>query len=72
MLFFLCYYFLFSLFFQFSQWIILATGVESAHAEIGAAANMYSELREEAQDHARVRNAYLEQVIGLQDLFVRL
>ncbi|CAN6478713.1 unnamed protein product [Victoria cruziana] len=24
-------------------------------------ANMYSELREEAQDHARVRNAYLEQ-----------
>lgn len=26
------------------------------------AANMYSELREEARDHARLRNAYFEQV----------
>lgn len=25
-------------------------------------ANMYSDLREEARDHARMRNAYLEQV----------
>jgi hypothetical protein len=25
-------------------------------------ANIYSELREEARDHARVRNAYFEQV----------
>jgi hypothetical protein len=25
-------------------------------------ANMYSELREEARDHARLRNAYFEQV----------
>lgn len=25
-------------------------------------ANMYSELREEARDHARIRNAYFEQV----------
>lgn len=25
-------------------------------------ANMYSEMREEARDHARVRNAYFEQV----------
>lgn len=26
------------------------------------AANMYSEMREEARDHARIRNAYFEQV----------
>ena len=26
------------------------------------AANMYSELRDEARDHARLRNAYFEQV----------
>jgi hypothetical protein len=26
------------------------------------AANMYSEMREEARDHARLRNAYFEQV----------
>lgn len=26
------------------------------------AANMYSEMREEARDHARVRNVYFEQV----------
>lgn len=26
------------------------------------AANLYSELREEARDHARLRNAYFEQV----------
>ena len=32
------------------------------------AANMYSEMREEARDHARLRNAYLEQVYP-QDLF---
>lgn len=29
------------------------------------AANMYSEMREEARDHARVRNAYFEQVCSL-------
>lgn len=28
-------------------------------------ANMYSELREEARDHARLRNAYFEQVGSL-------
>jgi hypothetical protein len=32
------------------------------------AASMYSEMREEARDHARIRNAYLEQVYP-QDLF---
>ena len=29
---------------------------------IELAANLYSELREEARDHARLRNAYFEQV----------
>lgn len=29
---------------------------------INLAANMYSEQREEARDHARLRNAYFEQV----------
>ena len=29
-------------------------------------ANMYSELREEARDHARLRNAYFEQVYILR------
>lgn len=30
------------------------------------AANMYNDMREEARDHARVRNAYFDQVIVLQ------
>lgn len=35
------------------------------------AANMYSELREEARDHARLRNAYFEQVClnGMSNYF---
>ncbi|KAG4382570.1 hypothetical protein GLYMA_14G106500v4 [Glycine max] len=32
-----------------------------------AVANMYSELREEARDHARLRNAYFEQYINLDN-----
>lgn len=31
------------------------------------AANIYSEMREEARDHARLRNAYFEQVCGIHD-----
>lgn len=31
-------------------------------SNVAVTANMYSELREEARDHARLRNAYFEQV----------
>lgn len=32
---------------------------------IGVAANLYSDMREEARDHARVRNAYFDQVCAM-------
>lgn len=33
-------------------------------------ANMYSELREEARDHARLRNAYFEQVCNFMPMTI--
>lgn len=42
--------------------------VRIAYTKLSAfgAANMYNDMREEARDHARVRNAYFDQVIALQ------
>lgn len=36
------------------------------------AANMYSEMREEARDHARIRNAYFEQVCSAEKIMDEL
>lgn len=41
---------------------ILIVGVCILLNFVEVAANMYSEMREEARDHARVRNVYFEQV----------